>query len=109
MSGPPEEEKPPGKLPLCPDDPTHPLGAGEPSRSPAGPGLSAPPLAALRARYEILAELGRGGMGIVYKARDRETDAIVALKVLKPEMAADKAAIERFKSELRLAVAGWLR
>ena len=42
-------------------------------------------------------------MGIVYKARDRETGAIVALKILRPEIAADAAIIERFKSELLLA------
>jgi hypothetical protein len=42
-------------------------------------------------------------MGIVYRARDRETNEIVALKVLKPEIAARPDLIERFKSELRLA------
>ncbi len=59
--------------------------------------------AALTARYDLLGELGRGGMGIVYRARDRETGEIVALKVLKPEIAADESAMERFKNELRLA------
>ena len=54
-------------------------------------------------RYEILGEVGRGGMGIVYKARDRETGEVVALKVLKPEIAADPAVMQRFKNELRLA------
>jgi hypothetical protein len=58
---------------------------------------------ALQQRYDILGEVGRGGMGIVYKARDRETDEIVALKVLKPEIAARPDVIERFKAELRLA------
>jgi predicted Ser/Thr protein kinase len=67
------------------------------------PELPAGSLHALRQRYDILAEVGHGGMGIVYKARDRETDAIVALKVLRPEIAADTAVIERFKSELLLA------
>ena len=54
-------------------------------------------------RYEILGEVGRGGMGIVYKARDRETGEIVALKVLKPEISADPAVMQRFKNELLLA------
>src|SRR5512136_1713974 len=60
-------------------------------------------LRALRQRYDILAELGRGGMGIVYRARDRETGDVLALKVLRPEIAARPEVIERFKSELLLA------
>ena len=54
-------------------------------------------------RYEIQRELGRGGMGIVYEATDRETRETVALKVLRPEIAADGSAMTRFKNELRLA------
>ncbi len=42
-------------------------------------------------------------MGVVYKARDRETGELVALKVLKAEIATDAARIEGFKDELRLA------
>jgi hypothetical protein len=42
-------------------------------------------------------------MGIVYKTRDRETGEVVALKVLKPEISADPAVMQRFKNELRLA------
>jgi serine/threonine protein kinase len=57
----------------------------------------------IRKRYEILGEIGRGGMGIVFKARDRETSEVVALKLLKPEIAADHDAMERFKNEMRLA------
>ncbi len=62
-----------------------------------------PNLALLAARYTVLAELGRGGMGIVYKVRDRETDEIIALKLLQPEIASRPDLIERFKAELRLA------
>ncbi|GEM_PF-3439456 len=54
-------------------------------------------------RFDILGELGRGGMGIVYKARDRETNEIVALKVLKPELLENPQVLERFKNEMRLA------
>jgi serine/threonine protein kinase len=54
-------------------------------------------------RYEILQELGRGGMGIVFKAMDRETSELVALKVLRPEVLEDKLMMERFKNELRIA------
>ena len=54
-------------------------------------------------RYEILAVLGRGGMGSVYKARDLELDRMVALKVIRPELARNTAIVDRFKSELRLS------
>jgi len=61
------------------------------------------PPTSLPDRYEMIAELGRGGMGIVYQVRDRETGEIVALKFLKSEIAADPQILERFKNELRLA------
>ena len=57
----------------------------------------------LAGRYEILQTLGEGGMGAVYKARDLEVDRMVALKVIRPELAKQPAIIERFKQELRLS------
>src|SRR5260370_28588620 len=54
-------------------------------------------------RYEVLSQVGTGGMGVVYKVRDLETDEIVALKILKPEIASDPAVQENFKRELCLA------
>jgi eukaryotic-like serine/threonine-protein kinase len=57
----------------------------------------------LAGRYEILLLLGQGGMGAVYKARDRELDRLVALKVVRPDLAANPGILRRFKQELILA------
>lgn len=57
----------------------------------------------LGGRYEILQLLGEGGMGAVYKARDRELDRAVALKLIRPELAASRAMLARFKQELLLS------
>jgi eukaryotic-like serine/threonine-protein kinase len=57
----------------------------------------------LAGRYEILQLIGRGGMGAVYKARDTELDRIVALKLIRPELARNPQILKRFKQELILA------
>ena len=57
----------------------------------------------LGGRYEILALLGEGGMGAVYKAKDREVERVVALKLIRPEMASNPAILARFKQELMTA------
>jgi len=62
-----------------------------------------PPGAVLAGRYEILAVLGTGGMGSVYKAHDRELDRLVALKVIRVDLARNPAIVDRFKQELRLS------
>jgi HAMP domain-containing protein len=55
-------------------------------------------------RYEILGTVGRGGMGVVYRARDRQLDEVVALKVLRAEaLARDSTLLDRFKQEIKLA------
>jgi serine/threonine protein kinase len=54
-------------------------------------------------RYEIIEVLGKGGMGKVYKALDKEINEEVAIKFLKPEIAEDERTIERFRNELKIA------
>lgn len=67
------------------------------ARAPIGPGT------VLASRYEIQAMLGEGGMGAVYRARDRELDRLVALKVIRAELANHGEILRRFKQELILA------
>lgn len=54
-------------------------------------------------RYEILTPLGKGGMGMVFKARDRVLDETVALKVLRADVARAPDMERRFRSEIKLA------
>ena len=54
-------------------------------------------------RYEVIEELGHGGMGKVYRVLDKEIQEEVALKLLNPEIASDEKTIERFRNELKYA------
>lgn len=54
-------------------------------------------------RYQIIEELGKGGMGSVYKVMDKEIQQVVALKILNPQIASDETMIERFRNELVLS------
>jgi serine/threonine protein kinase len=57
----------------------------------------------IASRYEILNPLGRGGMGMVYKAQDRALDDVVALKILRGEIAGTSEVARRFRQEIKLA------
>ena len=61
------------------------------------------PGTAFGSRYRIESLLGEGGMGSVYKAYDLELDRTVALKLVRPELAANPQTMRRFKQELLLA------
>jgi CheY-like chemotaxis protein len=73
------------------------------TRETATPGMPALSGQLIGGRYEVLEEVGQGGMGTVYRARDRELGDQVALKLLRPEMIQGTNLVERFKSEIRLA------
>jgi len=57
----------------------------------------------LAGRYQIIEELGAGGMGFVYKVFDTDIKEKIALKLLRPEIALDRETVERFSNELKLA------
>jgi len=80
---------------------TRPVASGRPSLAQGGELLR--PGSVFAGRYEVKEILGMGGMGVVYRALDRELGEPVAIKTLRPEATGDSLAVERFKQEIRLA------
>jgi hypothetical protein len=79
-------------------------GAGEavPTKTIETPYPQFKPGTSLANRYEIISELGKGGMGEVYLAEDTNLKRQVAIKVLPPPLALDKERLARFEREARL-------
>jgi serine/threonine protein kinase len=72
-----------------------------PVREPVPPPETLPAELAAHPRYEVLEILGQGGMGVIYKARHRLMDRLVALKVIRPRLTASPLVVERFRQEAR--------
>lgn len=68
----------------------------------AEPAPKQEPLPYLSPRYELIRKLGQGGMGAVYLALDKETDARVAIKTLPADTVTDEYSMQRFQKEIRL-------
>jgi serine/threonine protein kinase len=75
--------------------------ADNPVQKPSVPGL--PPELADHAQYEVIRELGRGGMGVVYLARNKLMDRLEVLKVVSKSLLGRQEAAERFLREIRSA------
>ncbi len=54
-------------------------------------------------RYQVIEELGHGGMGRVYKVLDSKIEEKIALKLIRPEITLDRETVGRFSNELKLA------
>jgi serine/threonine protein kinase len=80
------------------EEPETSRGAGDATR-PAGTKKAKPGIAATLGGYQVLKELGHGGMGAVYLGRQMSLDRNVALKVMKPELAHDPTFVARFTRE----------
>jgi serine/threonine-protein kinase len=77
--------------------------SGSPTETIEPPKEEFPTGSTFAGRYQIVEELGKGGMGKVYRAVDKKLDEEVALKLIKPEIASDRKTVERFSKELKFA------
>jgi TolB-like protein/tRNA A-37 threonylcarbamoyl transferase component Bud32 len=85
------------------EEPTLMVSDGAPSPSLSTTGTSTPLRHVFAGRYEVLGLVGKGGMGTVYRARDKELDEVVALKLLRRDLLEQPGMLERFRQEVKLA------
>src|SRR5262249_25894251 len=90
-----------GRVPLDPARAGSGTAAGGVTTPPSGG--APPPAAPPAARYELLGEIARGGVGVVYRALDTALGREVAVKVLQQQFAPDSSAARRFVDEARIA------
>jgi tetratricopeptide (TPR) repeat protein/TolB-like protein len=93
---------------LSPGEPTASIPEHAPASFPSSPSAAAPspvfaPGEVVAGRFTIVRFIAKGGMGEVYEAEDRELQERVALKTIRPDIAGDPRAIERFKREIHLS------
>lgn len=87
------------------DTPSQVPGDVTPSEAPPTPATPQPPARGTFGPYRILTELGRGGMGVVFKAEDSRLGRFVTLKLISSDHSSDPQAIRRFAREARAASA----
>ncbi len=80
------------------------VGAAPPSAAGKAPTLTLEP-GVMLSQYRLVEKIGDGGMGVVYKALDTRLDRLVAVKVLRPEMASDPERLARFEREAKAVAA----
>jgi eukaryotic-like serine/threonine-protein kinase len=77
--------------------------AGSPTLSYPSPREALTPGTEFAGRYLVIEEIGSGGMGRVYKVLDKEINEKIALKLIRPEIAAERETLERFQNEIKIA------
>jgi len=100
--GPAPGAAPSSSAPAGPARQDHP-GASSTQILPPQPASELAPGTTFAGRYQVIEDLGKGGMGRVYKVFDTEVREKLALKLLNPDIASDERTIERFRNELRMA------